>query len=301
MERSGSNLIKINQCDLKIILEERIINPKKFLDKPLLIWRCYFDDDIQLRVFFNLDRTIWSRMKQQGGNPQNGEAALAQLKWKTVYLDKLKDYRFSPPSKDLIWFFCFILKFSFHKLPSQLTYDKYSDCINSDWLLKKQECLNGPIVVYLPFIEQPEVFKGYDQCVFTPDFDAWKNNYANAKFPLIKPLMDYIESHINEEESQYYWYWYFERQKNIGSSADLKCRFDGNGCDFPSSWMAGMDNLMRRFIPPLAQIPKNYIPRKPIKISEIPEDEFKAFFNEGISEDLIEDFRNYLIAHDAEV
>ena len=51
----------------------------------------------------------------------------------------------------------------------------------------------------------------------------------------------------------------------------------------------------------MAQRPKNYVPPKPVKISQIPVDMFKAFFKEGISEDVIEDFRNYLIEHNVEI
>lgn len=303
MERSGSNLIKVNQHDVKIMLEERIKNPKKYVDKPLLIWRCNFDDDIQRNVFFNFEPSIQSRIKQQLDNPQKGEGTMAPIKWKFLKPDKLKDDRFFRPDKklDLNRVFCFILIIPFHKLSTPPTYDTYSDYINIDWLLKEQEELNAPVVVYLPFIEQPEAFKGYDQCVFTPDFYEWKDPLSKIKNPLIKHLIDFLERYKNEEERDYRWYWYFQRQKNGGSSADLKCRFDGNGCDFPSCWIEGIGNLRRRFIPPMAQIPKNYIRPKAIEISEIPEVEFKAFFNEGISEDVIEEFRNYLIEHKAEV
>lgn len=65
--------------------------------------------------------------------------------------------------------------------------------------------------------------------------------------------------------------------------------------------MEGIGNLRRHFILPITQIPKNYIPPKPTKISEIPVEDFKAFFNVGISGDVIEDFRNYLIEHNVEI
>ena len=43
-EHSDSNLTKVNQHDIKALLEERILNPKKYADKPVLIWRGCFSD-----------------------------------------------------------------------------------------------------------------------------------------------------------------------------------------------------------------------------------------------------------------
>lgn len=69
----------------------------------------------------------------------------------------------------------------------------------------------------------------------------------------------------------------------------------------PSCWIEGIWNLRGYFNIPMAQRPKNYVPPKPVKISQIPVDMFKAFFKERISEDVIEDFRNYLIEQNAEI
>lgn len=309
MGSGDSNLIRINQRDVKAMLEERILNPKKYVDKPLLIWRGYFKDGIQDDVFFNIDPQIRERMHKQFRErkelykqpPREEDVALTRKVF--LELDNLNENRFFFPDKNLNLnrVFFFILEFPDKNHINDLHYEQYSGLINTDWLMKELEWLNAPIVVYLPFIEQPEAFKGFDQYVFNPDFDEWKEENSKYKQPLKRHLIDFLESSESEVERNYRWYWYFQRQKNDESSSDLKSHFEGSGCPFPSCWMDGIWNLRRRFNIPMAQIPKNYIPPKPVKISEIPVDEFKAFFNVGISEDVVDDFRKYLIEHNVEI
>ena len=304
-----SNLIKVNQHDIKAMLEERILNPKKYADRPLLIWRCYFEDGIQDNVFFNIDPQIRDRMHKQFRErkerykqpPREEDVALTRKVF--IELDNLNENRFFFSDKELNLnrVYCFILKFPDKDYINAISYEEYSGLINTDWLMKEQEWLNAPIVVYLPFIEQTKAFKGYDQCVFIPDFDEWKEENSKYQNPLIKHLICFLETYKNEQERNYRWYWYFQRLQEEKNSSDLKSHFKGSGCDFPSCWMEGIGNLRRHYILPMAQIPKNYIPPKPIKISEIPVEDFKAFFKEGISEDVVEDFRNYLIENNVEI
>ena len=186
-----SNLIKVNQHDLKAMLEERILNPKSYADKPLLIWRSYFEDGIQDNVFFNIDPQIRDRMHKQFRErkerykqpPREEDVALTRKVF--IELDNLNENRFFFPDKglNLNKVFCFILEFPDHNQVNTISYEKYSNLINTDWLSRELKWLNAPIVVYLPFIEQPETFKGYDQCVFTPDFDEWKEE--NSKYPTL--------------------------------------------------------------------------------------------------------------------
>lgn len=303
------NLTKVNQHDIKAMLEERILNPKKYVDKPLLIWRGYFEDGIQEKVFFNIDPQIRDRMhkqfrerkERQKQPPREDDVALTKKVF--IELDNLNENRFFFPDKGLIFnrVFCFILEFPDKDHIDAISYEEYSGLINTDWLMREQEVLNAPIVVYLPFLEEPEAFKGYDQYVFIPDFDEWKEENSKYQNPLIGHLISFLESYENEEERNYRWYWYFQRLQKEECSTDLKSHFEGKGCDFPSCWRDGIWNLRSRFNIPMAQIPKNYIPPKPVKISEIPVDEFKTFFNKGISEDVVEDFRKYLIDHNVEI
>ena len=312
MENSVDNLRTVNELDIKTMLEERILHPKEYVDKPLLIWRGYFEDGIQDNVFVNIDPQIRDRMRKQFREFRERkerykqpprEKYVALTRKVLIELDNLNENRFFFPDKEynLNRVYCFILKFPDKDYINAISYEEYSGLINTDWLMKEQEWLNDPIVVYLPFIEQPKAFKGYDQCVFIPDFDEWKEENSKYQNPLLKHLIDFLESSESEEVRNYRWYWYFQRLQREECSTDLKSNFKGRGCDFPSCWIEGIWNLRRRFNIPMAQIPKNYIPPKPVKISEIPVDKFKAFFNVGISEDVVEDFRNYLIEHNVEI
>ena len=291
-EHSESNMDKVNQHDIKALLEERVLNPKKYADKPLVIWRGYFEDDIQRKVFFDLE--YQNKM---------GKDIMAIPRWITLKLDNLRENALFQPDKgsNPNRVFCLIFDLPDGDLGDTPRYKEYSDIINSDWLKREKEILNAPVVVYLPFLEEPEAFKGYDQCVFIPDFNEWKEELLECKNLLIRHLIGFLENYKSEEERDYRWYWYFQRQKNGENSSVLKNHFEGSGCDFPSCWMWGIVKLRRHFIMPMAQKPKNYIPPKPVKISEIPVDKFKDFFKKGISEDVIEEFRNYLINHNVEI
>ena len=289
-EHSDGNLIKVNQHDIKALLEERVLNPKKYADRPLLIWRSYFEDDIQRKVFFDFEPRIKELIHKQqqyflnsnDGRIHMGKDEVAIPRWITLNLYNLRDNAYFLPDKgsNTNRVFCFFFDFPEEDLVKPPLYKKYSDIINSDWLIREKEFLNSPLVVYLPFLEEPEAFKGYDQCVFTPDFEQWKENFSDIQVPLIKHLIWFLESSKSKEERNYRWYWYFQRLQTEECSTDLKSNFKGSGCDFPSCWIEGIWNLRGHFILPMAQIPKNYIPPKPTKISEIPMEEFKAFFKE---------------------
>lgn len=58
MESSESSLIKVTQHEVKEMLEKRVLNPKKYIDKPLLIWRGYFEDGIQRELQSCLDKMM---------------------------------------------------------------------------------------------------------------------------------------------------------------------------------------------------------------------------------------------------
>lgn len=294
MEKTGSNLIKIDQHDVKIMLQDRILNPKDYIDKPILLWRGNFDDGILWGVSFRFDPHVRTLIK-------NGGDDVACPKWVQLKLDSLNASGFSLPERDSNRTFYYIFSLPDQNLATPPTYEEYSDFINTDWLIRVQERTKSPIVVFLPFIEQPDAFKGYSQYVFTPDYNQWKETQAGCKRQLIKCLVGFLDSSVSEEERNYRWFQYFQRQKAGMDGSDLNCQFRGSGCDFPSCWDDGIDSLIRRYHLPMSQIPKGYIPRKPVKVSEISASEFKAFFNKGISEDVIKDFRTYLVEHKAEI
>ena len=159
-EHSDSDLTKVNQHDIKVLLEERILNPKKYADRPLLIWRGYFEDGIQEDVFFNIDPQIRERMHKQFRErkerykqpPREEDVALTRKVF--IELDNLNENRFFFPDKELNLnrVYCFILKFPDKDYINAISYEEYSGLINTDWLMKEQEWLNAPIVVFLPFI-----------------------------------------------------------------------------------------------------------------------------------------------------
>ena len=290
----GNRLTNIDQSHFIEIYKERFENQGSYADKPLIIWRSFLNDDVEL----NFDEII-SELTEGKKREDYNYPALRKL-----YIDHLKDNSLgvSHAINPHIHKICVVyFDISDMEINHPISFEEFSNLITKDWLKRLNDEIRVPIILHLPFIEQPEAFKGYDQYVFEPDFEEWKEELSEYKEPLIKHLIEFLESSTSEEERNYRWCWYFERQRDGKSSPDLKCHFEGNGCDFPSCWIDGIWNLRGHFNIPMAQIPKNYIPPKPVKISEIPVDEFKAFFNEGVSEDVVEDFRKYLIENKVEI
>lgn len=214
MDKSGSNLIGINQHDLKIMLQERILSPKEYVDKPLLTWRANFNDGIITKqVFLNFKPHLAALFKQLSEKKQGGGEEVAVPSLLLVKLDKIDDKRFFFPSADLNRVFCFMFELPNPISNTPPSYEEYSECINTDWLIKAQEWLKAPIVVFLPFLEQPKAFKDYTQYVFTPDYNEWKETLVISKRQLIKHFAGFLDSSGSEKERNYRWYWYFERLK----------------------------------------------------------------------------------------
>lgn len=284
----------INQNNIIPLYKERFDNPETYADKPLIIWRSILNDDVELSM-----HEIISECNKGKKREDYNYMALRRLG-----VNRIKDTGFgiAHTIKPEIHKICVVyFDIANNETNGSVSFEEYSDWFTKDRLKKLNEEIGVPVILHLPFIEKPDSFSGYSQYVFNPDFNEWKEELSKYDQPLLTHLIGFLESFESEEDRDYRWYWYFQRQRETDNSSDLKRSFKGNGCDFPSCWIEGIYKLRGRFILPMAQIPKNYIPPKPVKISEIPVEEFKTFFKEGISEDVIEEFRNYLIEHNVEI
>ena len=289
-----SRLPIIDQNQILDLYKERFDNPDAYVDRPLIIWRSNINDGVELDFDDIISECNKDKEKEEHIYP-----ALRKL-----YIKYLKDNGIgvSHTINPLVHKVC-VVYFDISDLETDhpISFEAYSNLITKEWLKRLNDEIKVPIILHLPFVEFPDAFEGYSRYVFKPDFDEWKEEISEYRIPLFKHLIEFLESSSSEEERFYRWYWYFQRQECNEDSSDSKYPFVGSGCDFPSSWMEGLDKIRRHFILPMAQIPKNYIPPKPTKISEISTVEFRDFLKEGISEDVVEDFRKYLIQHDAEI
>lgn len=290
-----NRLPNIDQNHIIALYKERFDNPEIYAERPLIIWRSIINDDM------DLSHRIISECNKDKKKDDYRFLALRKL-----YIDHLKEnglgvsHTINPKIHKVCSVYFDLVDIDIETNHS-ISFETYSSLIKKDWLKRLNEEIGAPIILHLPFMENPGAFEDISQYIYKPDFDEWKEGLAEYQNPLLKHLIGFLESSESEEKRNYRWYWYFQRQMNGNSSSNLKSHLEGTGCDFPSCWMEGIGDLRKHFILPMAQIPKNYIPPKPTKISEIPMEDFKVFFKKGISEDVVEDFRNYLIEHNVEI
>ena len=282
-----------DQKHISELFKERFDNPESFTDKPLIIWRSNLYDG----VHWSLSK-IMSECYKEDKKEKDYHPALRKLHFNILKENGIGVRCINPQVNKICVVYVDIEDIETN---APISFETYSSLITIDWLKRLNKEFGVPIILHLPFIEHPEAFEGVSQYIFKPDYNEWKEDNLRPNQDLFLHLIGFLESAKNKKERDYRWYWYFQRQLENENSSDSKFYFEKSGCDFPSCWMWGLYKLKRNFILPMAQIPKNYIPPKPTKISEIPTDEFKGFFNKGISDDLIEDFRNYLIDHNVEI
>lgn len=284
-EIRNKNLQRVDQNEIGRIYSRMLENPELFMHRPIVVWRSYFKDGI---LFTKLQEINSDHNKNR--NREERE----YLRLKPLKLDSLNEI--DPENT---------LTSSFHKgvvlyveIPERGYHNPAALDSNfgskiSEMLRKIKEFYSVPIILHLPFIESPEILEGTEseQYIYHPDYEEWKRTETRYTNPLINLLIGFLDCFKNEDGIEYSWYWYYHKTAELTNESYS----DASGCDFPTCWMEGIHKLWRFLHPPMAQIPKDYKPRKDILISQMPINKFQSFFNEGISKDLIEAFRNYTI------
>ena len=284
-------LQSVDQKEIGRFYKDLLENPEAYAERPVVIWKSYFQDGILFPILHHINLEHYKERKRddwkilglkclhlQSLNTKdlNDSFNPGRHKGCVAYVD-IPDDKFQDPEP-----------FDFN--PLSLIFD---------WLKKITKTAKVPVILHLPFIEHPEAFQGMDvnQYIYHPDFEEWKRREINSNNPLVNLLIGFLDSSASILERDYRWYGYFHRSPDRKPESDNQDLQKGTGCDFPSCWMEGVHKLRRFIHLPMAQIPKNYKPRKDIRISEMSTEKFKSFFSDGISDDLIEKFRNYLIEH----
>ena len=282
-------LPSVDQKEIGRLYKDLLEKREVYVERPMVIWKSYFQDGILFPILHRVNLEHNKDRKKEDRKI---------LGLKCLHLEPQKDKEvidiFNPSNHKGCVLYVDIPEDSFQN-PEPLDAD-FSSLV-FQWLKKITETAKVPVILHLPFIEYPEAFEGLDVTlyVYHPDFEEWKRTESKSKNPMVNRLIGFLDSAGSKQEKDYRWYWYFHRSPDRKPEADNQDLHTGTGCDFPSCWMNGVHKLWRYLYPPMAQIPKNLKPRKNIRISEIPLDTFKSFFNKGISDDLIQSFRDYLI------
>lgn len=261
------NLKTISQSRIKELLKQRLENPEKFVDKPLVIWRSYFYDGI-------IDHIAWeTRSEYNKGKPKE------EWKWFCADPKRINKEKLS---------FCI------------LSFDEDDDKIRENYS-------ELPMVLFVPFDDNDgeirNTYQNAEEYLYQPDFKELEQQLLKMKgvpnflvdflkaksddnerleVEKVKSLgsedQDKLINHqlmkFSEGESTYRWYNYF----NYSGKGRRK------GCDFPSCWFETFRKL---------KIALKLTRQE--KFSTLSDLDFKYSFSHRISDDLKEEFRNYII------
>lgn len=284
-------LPRIDQNEIGKIYKKILETRELYVEKPIVIWRSYFKDGI-------LYPKLQEIREAHNKNRKKEEKEYFRIIGLEVKAFKDKDFEVSlNPEK---YKACVIyIDIPQEELQNPHPFDTDLGKFISEWLKKIRATLKVPMILHLPYIEHPDTLEGIEvrQYIFNPNYEEWKKSELNPNYVFDILLLGFLDSFKSHQEKDYSWYWYFHRSPDWKPEWYIQTLHEGTGCNFPSCWSDGLHNLRWNIYLPMAQIPKNYKPRKDILISEMSTEKFKSFFADGISYDLIEKFRNYLIEH----
>lgn len=268
-----NKLKSIDQNGIKKLLQQRIENPEKFENCPLIIWRSNVDDGIQKRILdevfdeFNKDKPKDTWKYFRVSSPSDTTSLEYDLTEKdTIRNVSFKDPRYGKYEVSLLVVYPIHLKRDYKRNPESLK--NYQSLLNNRrW--KGIELMAGvPIIALMRHIgdefETPESYPDAEQYLFTPDFEEWAD-WALSSGACPKYLIDFIRGDGAQEGITYRWYNFFNNQ-------DAEEKVNRPGCAYPSKW--------------------HHLLSKEPSIS----DESEIDLQNGISFDLKDDLKNYILS-----
>ena len=274
---------RIDQNEIGKIYKKLLETRELYVEKPIVIWSSYFKDGI-----------LYPKLEEinQAYNKDRKKEEKEYFRVKGLEVKALKDKNFEVSLNQEKHKAClFYIEIPEKELQNPQPFDADLGIFISEWLKKITATSKVPVILHLPYIEHADTFAGIEttQYVYNPDYEEWKKSEMENNNIFVNLLFGFLDTFKDIDDNDYSWNWYFHRNPTDGD--------EGVDCDFPCCWLDGLYNLRRYLYLPMAQISKNYKPREDILISEMSLEKFKSFFKDGISDDLIEKFRNYLIEH----
>lgn len=281
------NLKPIDQTGIKALLKERIENPEKFVNKPLIIWRAVYIDGIICRIL------------EEAFDEYNANMPKESRKWYRVSIlpdDVQITYDFTTPEiirtdveGDAYGKYNFGMLvidpiFAFMR-PKDVTLDIHHSAISSRKVGDIKLLPDVPVVAFMCYnnvgFENPEKYPDAEQYLFQPDFDEWAEwALKTGGFP--HQFIDFIRGDGEKEGITYRWYNYFNPTP------------DGTrpGCYYPEYW-----NEVR--IKLILEMNKAKIART----ADLSEEQFKEACQHSshISDDVMEAFCKYMVEHKEQV
>lgn len=235
----SANLNTIGQAGLKALLKERITQPEKYVNTPLIIWRADVRDGIQERLLdevfneYNLDGApqLWYKMASVGTSPQlNLNDMLGGSR-----VDRNNNSPFDPQSPILrpgmrrMYTRGLIVLDPIHAAEDYArdpaTVALYQSVVNDRHGGGIRLTDRVPLVAYMcnneAWFETPEAYPEAEQYQFQPDFDEWAQ-WATATGELPQSVIDYIRGEGNKDQIAFRWYNHFRKAPG--------------GCPMPIRW-----------------------------------------------------------------
>ena len=271
-----AELKTISQSGIRKLLKERLENPKKYVDTPLLIWRSDFRDGIQDSLLRNVLHNY-----NEGKEKDEQKWFLSSLlgEENQTKHDFSVNHIIETEKKHLLGIY--VLEPIFAPLDyNQNDYEKYIEVINHRKFGDIKMIDGVPVVAYMchdyDWFETPEVFPDAEQYIFEPDFEEWAQSLPENK----RFLADFVRKSttpnstpLTNDELEYRWYNYFNTNHQ-----ELR-----EGCNYPQCWYEALRRL--RMEKKLSRLDR---------FSEIDEQDFITAFS-GISYDLAKEFREYIV------
>lgn len=213
----------INQTGLKTLIKERIENPEKYVNTPLIIWRSDIRDGIQKRILdevfeeFNANKSTDDRQFYRVSTLLNDyDFNTPEVIRNDVKGDAYGKYKFG----------LLVIDPAFR--PKEDSLDIYYSAINSRRVGDITLLPDVPIVAFMSnnndWFETPEKYPEAEQYVFQPDFEEWAEwALKDGGFPQL--IIDFIRGD-GEKSITYRWYNYFNTPPGHPRP----------GCDYPTHW-----------------------------------------------------------------
>lgn len=230
----------IDQTGIKALIKERLENPDKYVDIPLIIWRADIRDGIQERILkeafeeYNAgrDSQLWYKIASVRHNPRvNLEEMLSR---EQVDRNNNEPFEFTQ----------LISRGGMRRIYRRglIVIDPMcgaNDCkmnpsAQRDYISVVNDRLWGGIKLTegVPAValmcnavrENPEVYPEAEQYIFEPDFEEWAL-WAKEKEEFPDEIADFIRGNGDWEEIAYRWYNKF------------KATHPGDGCLYPVNWI----------------------------------------------------------------
>lgn len=234
------NLKHIDQTGIKALIKERIENPQKYVNTPLVIWRADYRDGIQQRILEEVFDEYNENMSKEDRKWYNtsmlpGESQVSyDFTTPEIIRTDVEGPAYGKYSFGLMVIEPVFVTMDYKKG----SLDMYYSAINNRRVGDVTLLPDIPVVAFMSdnhdWFETPEKYPEAEQYMFQADFDEWADRAVKkGEFP--QQIIDFIRGDGEKKGITYRWYNYFNTTHEGGRA----------GCDYPEHWNDLRIDLLR--------------------------------------------------------